>query len=417
MFLDKYKDRLINFIRKRAFIIILSAVSLIVYIVLGLVTEHIKSTLVDQNLAERWSEDMRMAQVSIFATEDQMIREDDIKKFSYLLEKKLVEAGVSAEDETEADASETPRIIDTIDIEDMKKKTDEEELLVPQKTPLQELYNVAYCAQGKVTLSFENRTGENATAVGVGGDFFLFHPMNFVSGSYFSGDDLMKDKIVIDEEMAWQLFGSTDIIGQNVTIGGVPHYVSGVVKRDGGMIREAAQQDTSFVYMSYESLSRYGTILSGLTESSEISEDGMTASKGGITCIEVVCPNPVKGLAAKICKESLGIKDEFVVVIDNTERFSVFSLLAVLRNFFARSMWNKAIYYPYWENAARGYEDVLALILLVRLICLLQLILTLVIFTVNSYRHKKWTARGIIQYLSDKKYDLEVEYKRKKEKL
>ncbi|MBP3278409.1 MAG: hypothetical protein J6M44_05585, partial [Butyrivibrio sp.] len=72
--------------------------SLIVYIVLGLVTEHIKSTLVDQNLAERWSEDMRMAQVSIFATEDQMIREDDIKKFSYLLEKKLAEAGVSAGD-------------------------------------------------------------------------------------------------------------------------------------------------------------------------------------------------------------------------------------------------------------------------------------------------------------------------------
>ena len=417
MFFDKYKERLINFIRKRAFIIILSAVSLIVYIVLGLVTEHIKSTLVDQNLAERWSEDMRMAQVSIFATEDQMIREDDIKKFSYLLEKKLVEAGVSAGDEGEGDAAKTPRIIDTIDIEDMKKSLEEEEFSIPQKTPLQELYNVAYCAQGKVTLSFENRTGENAAAIGVGGDFFLFHPMNFVSGSYFLGDDLMKDKIVIDEEMAWQLFGSTDIIGQSVTIEGVPHYVSGVVKRNDGMISKAAQQDTSFVYMSYESLSRYGTILSGLTESSEISEDGMTASKGGITCIEVVCPNPVKGLAAKICKESLGIKDEFVVVIDNTERFSVFSLLAVLRNFFTRSMWNKAIYYPYWENAARGYEDILALILLVRLICLLQLILTLVIFTVNSYRHKKWTARGIIQYLSDKKYDLEVEYKRKKEKL
>ena len=238
MFFDKYKDRLINFIRKRAFIITLSAVSLIVYIVLGLVTEHIKSTLVDQNLAERWSEDMRMAQVSIFATEDQMIREDDIKKFSYLLEKKLAEAGVSAGDEDEEGDVKTPEIIDTIDIEDMNKKSEEEELLVPQKTPLQELYSVAYCAQGKATLGFENRISENTTAIGVGGDFFLFHPMTFVTGSYFSGDDLMKDKIVIDEEMAWQLVGSTDIIGQSVTIGGIPHYVSGVVKRNGGMIRK-----------------------------------------------------------------------------------------------------------------------------------------------------------------------------------
>ena len=104
-------------------------------------------------------------------------------------------------------------------------------------------------------------------------------------------------------------------------------------------------------------------------------------------------------------------------MIDNTERFSFFSLCSVLKNFFTRSMWNKAIYYPYWENTARGYEDILALILLVRMICMTVVILVLVIFTVNAYRHKKWTARGIIKYLSDKKYDLEVTYKRKKEKL
>ena len=130
-----------------------------------------------------------------------------------------------------------------------------------------------------------------------------------------------------------------------------------------------------------------------------------------------MCPNPVKGLAARICKDSIGINDEFITVIDNTERFSVFSLFSVLKNFFTRSMWSKAIYYPYWENTARGYEDVLALILLVRMICLTVITVTLVIFVVNSYRHKKWTVRGIVKYLSDKKYDLEVEYRRKKEKL
>ncbi|MBO5622857.1 MAG: ABC transporter permease, partial [Butyrivibrio sp.] len=370
-----------------------------------------------QNLAQRWSDDMNMAQVSIFITEDQLVKEDELKKFTYLLEKKLVEAGITGDEEdVENEAATSSQIVDTISIEDLIKK-DMEEYTVPQKTPIQELYSYAYCAQGHVTINYENKTAEKVKAFGVGGDFFLFHPMTFVAGSFFTGDDLMKDGIVIDEELAWQLFGSTDIIGQCVYIGNIPHYIEGVVKRDTGRIRKAAQQDTSCVYMSYDSLARYGTILSGITESSEISEDGAMAQVGGISCIEVVCPNPVKGLAAKMCKESIDIKDEFITVIDNTERFSVFSLFDVLKNFFTRSMWNKAIYYPYWENTARAYEDILALVLFVRLICLAVLTVSLVIFVVNSYRHKKWTVSGIVKYLSDKKYDLEVEYKRKKEKL
>ncbi len=410
-------ETIVNFIKKRALTIILCVASIAVYFFMGLISSHILNSLPEQHLAERWSDDMNMAQISIYITEDQLVKEDNLKKFIYLLESKLVESGVVADDDDqEQDQSTDSQIIDTISIDDMIKE-EMEEYTVPQKTPLQELYSFAYCAQGQVSLSYENKTAEKVKAFGVGGDFFLFHPMNFVAGSFFSGDDLMKDGIVIDEELAWQLFGSTDIIGQCIYIEGIPHYIEGVVKRDTGRIRKAAQQDTSYVYMSYDSLARYGTILSGITESVEVSEDGATAQNGGITCIEVVCPNPVKGLAAKICKDSIEIKDEFITVIDNTERFSAFSLFSVLKNFFTRSMWSKAIYYPYWENTARGYEDVLALILLVRMICLTVLTVTLVIFVVNSYRHKKWTARGIVKYLSDKKYDLEVEYKRKKEKL
>ncbi len=416
MSFDGLKEQILNFIKKKAFILILSSVLLVIYILMGLVSTHIINDLPEQQLASRWSDEKNMAQVSIFVTQDQLVKEEDLKKFTYLLEKKLVESGVVGEEDEDTDQGKNPQIIDTINIDDMNKE-EEEEQSMPQKTPLQELYDIAYCAQGRVNLKFENRTADRASAIGVGGDFFLFHPMTFVSGSYFSGDDLMKDGIVIDEEMAWQLFGSTDIIGECVEIEGIPHYVEGVVKRDKGRIKKAAQQDTSYVYMSYDSLSKYGTILSGVTEEHDVSEDGTTAKSGGITCIEVVCPNPVRGLAAKICKESLGIGDEYVTVVDNTERFSFFSLIAVLRSFFTRSMWNKAIFYPYWENTARGYEDILSLILLVRMICMTVLILILTGFVVNAYRHKKWTVRGIVKYLSDKKYDLEVEHMRKKEKL
>ena len=416
MSFDGLKEQTVNFIKKKAFIIILSAAVLVIYVLLGFVSTHIINDLPEQQLANRWSDEKNMAQVSIFVTQDQLVKEDDLKKFTYLLEQKLVESGVVGDEDEDTEQGNSPRIIDTINIDDMNKEEEDEDSM-PQKTPLQELYDIAYCAQGQINLKFENKTADKASAIGVGGDFFLFHPMTFVSGSYFSGDDLMKDGIVIDEEMAWQLFGSTDIIGECVEIEGIPHYVEGVVRRDKGRIKKAAQQDTSYVYMSYDSLSKYGTILSGVTEEHDVSEDGTTAKSGGITCIEVVCPNPVRGLAAKICKESLGIGDDYVTVVDNTERFSFFSLIAVLRSFFTRSMWNKAIFYPYWENTARGYEDILSLILLVRMICMAVLVLILTAFVVNAYRHKKWTVRGIVKYLSDKKYDLEVEHKRKKEKL
>ncbi len=394
-------------------IIILCAVLLVIYVVLGCVSKVLVNSLSDQHLSERWSDERSMGQVSIYITEDQMVKEDDIKRFMYELEKKLVESGVSAdEDEDETGKDAQPKIIETIDIDKMNSNTEEEK--IPQKTALQEMFAVSYCAQGQVTMTFENRTADKAQAIGVGGDFFLFHPMTFVSGTGFSGDDLMKDRIVLDEDMAWQLFGSIDIVGQSVLINDVPHYVVGVVAKDQGRLSKAAGLSDSFVYMSYDSLSKYGTILSGLTSDIEISEIGAMAKEGGINCIEVVCPNPVKGLAAKICKESLAIDDRFISVIDNTERFSFFSIMGVLGSFGVRSMWNKAIYYPYWENIARGFEDILAVILLIRLVCLAVLIAIAVVAIVQAYRHKTWTVRSVMRYLADKKYDLEVEYRRKK---
>ena len=385
---------------------------MLVFAILGAVSGHIISGLPDQLGADRWSDEMRMAQVSLFLTQDQKTTEDDIKRFEYVIERKLLDAGVSDAADGKDDALSGTKIIDTIGIDEMygsPKLTNEED------DGIGNLYTVAYCAQGTATLSFENRILENAAAIGVGGDFFIFHPLTLVSGTYFGGDDDMKDKVVIDEDTAWQLFGSTDIIGQSVLISGVQHYITGVVKKETGKLYEAAGLSKSYVYMSYDSLSRYGKILSGVIENKKISEDGATANIGGINCVEVLCPNPVNGLALKISKESLVSDENVVVAIDNTDRFSTFSLFAVLKSFFTRSMWGKAIFYPYWENVARGYEDILALILLVRTIALLIVLVIAVIAIVNLYRHKKWTVRGIVKYLSDKKYDLEAAHKQKKD--
>ena len=47
-------------------------------------------------------------------------------------------------------------------------------------------------------------------AIGVGGNFFHFHPLRLRSGSYIAEDDFMLDRVVLDETLAWQLFGGFD---------------------------------------------------------------------------------------------------------------------------------------------------------------------------------------------------------------
>ena len=402
--LESIKQKFKEIIQNRKLIVcfVIVFVLLFVDIVLGIISGDLVLQLPEQNEASRWSTDKRMAQISLFFTEDQKIDETFIKRMEYVMEGAMSDAGIIEEKDNKSKV-----IIDTQKLGEDNPDSEEE-------TDDSQVYTSSFCAQGLVSITFENKTAENVTAIGTSGDFFLFHPLELVSGNYYDGNSLMKDSIVIDEDLSWQLFGSSDVAGQMVMIGNVPHYVAGVVKREEGRIREASGLSNTMVYLSYDSLCKYGEILSGRNSSEEISEDGVTALTGGINCYEVVMPNPVDGIAAQIVKKASGLDDRYIQVVDNTDRFSFISLFKVLSSFGTRSMWSKAIYYPYWENTARGYEDILALILGIRLICRITVTLILVVLIVISYKNKKWTVSGIVQKLSDKKYDFEVKCKQKK---
>lgn len=387
------------------------AVMLLVDIILGLICRMIISHLDDQLTADRWSTEDRAAMVSLFFTEDQSVTVDTIKKLEYTMERKMQEVGImSDDDDSNSKDKGSKKIVDTKPIGG-KKKFDSDsdsnmEEIAEEQPP--KGYNSSYSAQGISTLVFENRKAENINTIGVGGDFFLFHPMELVSGGYFSGDDLMKDKIVVDEFLAWELFGSSDIIGQCVTVSGVNHYIAGVVKSPTGRFNEAAGLSKSVVILSYDSLAKYGTILSGRTSEAEISEDGAKMQVGGINCYEVVMPDPVDGIAARVVKESAGLDDKYIRVVDNTNRFTGFALLEVIKDFGIRSMWTQPIFYPYWENVARGWEDVLGILFLIRIICKVVFWLIVAGLVISAYRHKTWTVRGIAVNLADRKYEFEA---------
>ncbi|MBO4457497.1 MAG: ABC transporter permease [Butyrivibrio sp.] len=376
---EKLKNKTVDFAKKSKKTLILIAILLIVDIVLGVISRILVSDMPEQDATSRWS-DERCAHVSLFFTQDQNIDDHFIKTMEYNFITAVKEDGVQVE---EGD------------------------------------YDSCYSASGVADFKYGDNSVTNVDTVGVAGDFFLFHPLNFVAGGPFYDDTDLKDHIVIDEVLAWHLFGSDDVIGEFVDVGGVPHYISGVFKRKEGKIREAAgpRDDFPVAYITYDSLSKYGKILSGRVTEQEISEDGKKARFGGINCYEIVGPNPIDKLIYNKLKDKCGLDDRFYHICENSERFKTIPLYEVIGAFGTRSMWSKAIYYPSWENVARGYEDILALLLLFRTILKAVAGIALFIILKKNYERNSIDFDALYAKLADKKYDIEVELnKRKRDK-
>ncbi|MCM1325431.1 MAG: ABC transporter permease [Bacteroidales bacterium] len=326
---------------KRLCLIISGAVSSLIFVVLLCIANHMAGEQSSQNMAERWSKEKDVAQISCFFSVGAYVSEDDIKEFEHTIDSALLEASISQESEN----------------------------------PGARLWIDAYSADGKISIA-SDKTTLQAAAIGIGGDFFQFHPQQLLTGSYFSGNDLMQDYCVIDEDAAWQLFGSNDVAGQIVTIRGIPHIVTGVVRRPQGRLYKAAGLDATLVYVSYQTLSELGT-------------------NYGINHYEIAMPNPVKNFAFNHVKENIGVDEKNMEVLENTSRYSLLARFKTVAAFGTRSMNGKAIIYPYWENIARGYEDIIALLTAVMIPFLLYPIGLALTAFIKWWKHKGWTLKDV----------------------
>ncbi len=345
---------------KRRILGITGAVSFLIFCVLWGVTDKMVSSLTDQNTAQRWSKDGGVAQISCFFSTNANVTEDTLQEFEYNLDNYLLESSI------------TPR----------------------SENPSARLWVSAHSAEGKINLSTEYGNME-ADALGIGGDFFLFHPQKLLYGSYFSGNDVNQDYCVIDEDAAWQLFGSNNVAGMMVTINGTPHIVTGVIERREGKLWEAAGLDKTRVYVSLSTLEKHGT-------------------SHGINHYEILMPNPVKEFAYKYVSEKLGQDERETVVLENSTRFRLLKRLGVIKDFGTRSMNGKSIIYPYWENVARGYEDIVGAITIFMLLFLLYPMVLVSIWFVHYWRHKDWTFKAIwIKMVDVVERFRERQYKRK----
>jgi hypothetical protein len=202
------------------------------------------------------------------------------------------------------------------------------------------LWADAYSAAGEVSAEGP-RGSAAASALGVGGNYFLFHPLHLRAGGYIAGDDLMHDRVVLDVELAWKLFGSPDVAGLEIKISGKPY----LVERESDFADKKAYTAGAGLYMAYDALL-------SLSEAQQIS------------CYELVSVSPVSGFAKGIAAE--GFPD--AEAVENSRRFTVGRIFKNIGDYGERSMNTTGVIFPYWENAARLLEDYLALLLVLAIL-------------------------------------------------
>ncbi|MBQ1264070.1 MAG: ABC transporter permease [Oscillospiraceae bacterium] len=266
-------------------------------------------TLISQRAAEAWrgESEMRFAQISVFQPTDMALELADVELFRQTLQTSMTEASLQA--------SENGR-----------------------------LFADAFSASKRLTLTSDKTSVETA-AIAVGGDYFLFHPLKLRSGSYLTSTDAMRDRVVLDEELAWALFGSVDVAGMSVRVGEQIYPVAGVVEREDDFASKKAYTAGAGVFICYEAL-------------------GDDAPD--ISCYELVLPDVVSGFGVNLVREKFPVAGG--VVVENSARYDLLSLLKVAGDFGTRSMNTQGVVYPYWENAARMTEDYASALLLLTLL-------------------------------------------------
>ncbi len=285
-----------------------------------------------QYAAERWrgESETSYSQVSCFVPVDEKLTLNQVYEFRTNLLQRLHESGA------DADTEET-------------------------------LFVDAWSCSGKALAVTDLGKGD-ANVIAVGGNFFQFHPLRLLSGSYIQESDLMKDRVLLDEDLAWLLFGGTELQGLTLKINGVPFQVSGVIEREQDFASKKAYTAGMGLFMSYDAWS-------ALNETA------------GITCYELVAAEPVKGFAINFVREKFPIGGGEIV--QNSGRFAMGNLLWLVTQFGTRSMQKLGVLLPYWENAARCMEDYCALLSFLAWVLILTPVIVLLVSVIRLFKRGK----------------------------
>ncbi|MBR5445593.1 MAG: ABC transporter permease [Clostridia bacterium] len=192
-----------------------------------------------------------------------------------------------------------------------------------------------YFADTETTASGPKATVQIRT-MAVGGNFFTFHPLEFLYGSPLPYDRSLPNAVVLDEIAAWRLFGAIDVVGMTMEVGDRELVVTGIVTKERDTdAYEKAYGDMPRMYISYYA---WEAIV------------GMTAN---ITTYEAALPDPVDSFAMNIFTSAVRINEDTMVIHENSSRYSFLNRFQRMKELPYMGMRNDRIIYPYFENELR----------------------------------------------------------------
>jgi len=305
---------------------------------------HVTRMLTGEQAATRWGSDVgRFAQVTAFLPEHEGLSPGEVQGIPRAINSALQEQGLTA--------------------------------LVPEGG-----FAYAYAAS-PITLQVrsQNRGPAEVFATGVGGNFFLFQSVQLISGAYLPTEGINRDLVVIDEALAWALFGAIDVAGMEIFVQDRPYVIAGVYRPNQNFASRAAYGDRPHMFFFYDTLAQ---------------DFGVSP----ITMITAVLPNPLRGLADEMFRDAmdtLSVDEDSFTLVNNTERYRWRDLFRVAQDFGMRSMYQTGLRLPYWENAARMAEDFAALALILFLLFLLYPFWCGICVLIWLWRRRKWRVRAV----------------------
>lgn len=281
---------------------IVAAIFVVSALILGifeLIVSGIAGTIDFIDAGERWSASGdRFAVITLYTEEGAALSKDQVESWAYKMDAALLESSISP--------SENARS-----------------------------WAYTYAVEETMTVTGP-RDDATAEVIAAGGDFFVFHPQEFVYGSAFLNDASNPNGVVLDEDLAWKIFGATDIVGMEMTVNGVPFTVTGVTRRASETgIYDYTYGERPRMYMSYAGYIK------------------LRGDENHITMFEAALPNAVRSFARNIFDKVVTVNEDTMVVREASDRFSLLNRwnnMKILKYSWIRE--NK-IEYPYWENEAK----------------------------------------------------------------
>ena len=196
-----------------------------------------------------------------------------------------------------------------------------------------------YCSFANANISCNHQdfnVSSDAAVYAVGGNFKVFHPMEFMSGGFLPTESVDKYQIVLNDELAWRFFSSYDVIGERVSLWGKEFTIIGVVRE---------HNDKSFrAYVYFDCLEEYCAS----------SEEKLTPA---VMCYEAMMPEPMKGAAVIDVRNAVpgyDVSSPSFYVVSITDRFSLKQIWDHMMPPGHMREFLQGYELPYWEMSAQS---------------------------------------------------------------